>query len=121
MIIYLWDAPPRCGVSGSLEKAQEAAGTTLIAGHAPSARVESARLVFSAALESAYARTGRVWQARSAKDGVITWEPGDTGLGPQPEPRSAGRPQFLPDPDRRFLVCSRPPRTAAGLSCRLAS
>jgi hypothetical protein len=29
MIIYLWDAPPRCGVSGSLEKAQEAAGTTL--------------------------------------------------------------------------------------------
>src|SRR5580693_6586806 len=78
MIIYLWDAPPRCGVSGSLEKAQEAAGTTLIAGHAPSARVESARLVFSAALESAYARTGRVWQARSAKDGVITWEPGDT-------------------------------------------
>lgn len=82
MIIYLWDAPPRCGVSGSLEKAQEAAGTTLIAGHAPSARVESARLVFSAALEPAYARTGRVWQARSAKDGVITWEPGDTGLGP---------------------------------------
>lgn len=93
MIIYLWDAPPRCGVSGSLEKAQEAAGTTLIASHAPSARVESARLVFSAALEPAYARTGRVWQARSAKDGVITWEPGDTGLGPQPEPRFAGRRQ----------------------------
>lgn len=84
MIIYLWDAPPRCGVSGSLEKAQEAAGTTLMAGHAPSARVESARLTFSAALEPAYARTGRVWQARSPEDGVITWEPGDAGLGPQP-------------------------------------
>src|SRR5580693_2155123 len=84
MIIYLWDAPPRCGVSGSLEKAQEAAGTTLRTGHAPSARVESARLVFSAALEPAYARTGRVWRARSAKDGMITWEPGDAGLGPQP-------------------------------------
>jgi hypothetical protein len=108
VIIYLWDAPPRCGVSGSLEKAQEAAGTTLIAGHAPSARVESARLVFSAALEPAYARTGRVWQAHSAKDGVITWEPGDTGLGPQPEPRFAGRRQVFPDPDHRFLVCSRP-------------
>jgi len=80
MIIYLWDAPPRCGVSGSLEKAQEAAGTTLIPGHVPSARVESARLAFSAALEPEYARTGRVWQARSEKDGVITWEPGDTGL-----------------------------------------
>jgi len=91
MIIYLWDAPPRCGVSGSLEKAQEAAGTTLIAGHAPSARVESARLAVSAALEPAYDRTGQVWQARSAKDGVITWEPGDTGLAPQPEPRFAER------------------------------
>jgi hypothetical protein len=91
MIIYLWDAPPRCGVSGSLEKAQEAAGTTLVAGHAPAARVESARLAFSAALEPAYARTGRVWQARSAKDGVITWEPGDTGLGPH-ERRFAARP-----------------------------
>jgi hypothetical protein len=78
----------RCGVSCSLEKAQEAAGTTLIAGHAPSARVESARLAVSSALEPAYARTGQVWQARSAKDGVITWEPGDTGLAPQPEPQS---------------------------------
>src|SRR5580700_1495921 len=97
MIIYLWDAPPRCGVSGSLEKAQEAAGTTLIAGHAPSARVESARLVFSAALESAYARTGRVWQARSAKDGVITWEsgclPATRGLAGHPPLMSAG-PRF---------------------------
>ena len=91
MIIYLWDAPPGCGVSGSLEKAQEAAGTTLIAGHAPSARVESARLVFSAALEPAYARTGRVWQARSAQDGVITWEPGDTGLGPGLSSRYSSR------------------------------
>jgi len=89
MIIYLWDAPPRCGVSCSLEEAQEAAGTTLIAGHAPSARVESARLAISAALEPAYVRTGRVWQARSAQDGVITWEPGDTGLGPRPKPRFA--------------------------------
>jgi hypothetical protein len=80
MIIYLWDAPPRCGVCGSLEMAQEAAGTTLSAGHAPSARVESARLAFSTALEPSYARTGRVWQARSAEDGVITWEPDDTGL-----------------------------------------
>ena len=92
MIIYLWDAPPRCGVSGSLEKAQEAAGTTLIPGHVPSARVESARLAFSAALEPEYARTGRVWQARSEKDGVITWEPGDAGLGPQRRRILAGLP-----------------------------
>jgi hypothetical protein len=96
MIIYLWDAPPRCGVSCSLEKAQQAAGTTLMDGHAPSARVESARLEFSAALEPAYARTGRVWQARSAQDGVITWEPGDAGLGPQPKPRSAPFPRPRP-------------------------
>ena len=92
MILYLWDAPPRCGVSGSLEKAQEAAGTTLIAGHAPSARVESARLAFSAALEPGYARTGQVWQAHT-KDGVVTWEPGDTRLAARPGPRFAGRPQ----------------------------
>ena len=79
MIVYLWDAPPRCGVSGSLEKAQDAAGTTLIADHAPYARVESARLAHSVALEPAYARTGQMWQARRAEGGVITWEPGDTG------------------------------------------
>ena len=91
MIVYLWDAPPRCGVSGSLEKAQEAAGTTFIAGHAPSARVESARLSFSAALEPRYARTGRVWQAHT-EDGVVTWEPGDTGLGPQPWPAAPDGP-----------------------------
>ena len=92
MIIYLWDAPPRCGVSCSLEKAQEAAGTTLMDGHAPSARVESARLEFSAALEPAYARTGWVWQARSDQDGVITREPGDAGLGPQRRRILAGLP-----------------------------
>jgi hypothetical protein len=38
-------------------------------------------------MEPQYARTGRVWQARSAKDGEITWEPGETGLVPQPDPR----------------------------------
>jgi hypothetical protein len=75
MIVYLWEAPPRCGVSSSLEKAQETAGTILIAGSAPSARVESARLALSAALEPAYVRTGLAWQARRAEGGAIRWEP----------------------------------------------
>jgi hypothetical protein len=75
ILLYLWEAPPRCGVSGSLEKAQETAGMMLIAGSAPSACVESARLTLSTALEPAYVRTGRVWQARLAEDGAIRWEP----------------------------------------------
>jgi hypothetical protein len=75
MIIYLWEVPPRCGVSGSLGKAQEAAGTILVVDHAPSARVESARLALPVARESAYVRTGQVWQARRAEGGLITWEP----------------------------------------------
>jgi hypothetical protein len=81
MIVYLWDAPPRCGVSCSLEKAKEAAGITLIFGHAPTARVESARLSLSGALESAYARTGQVWQAVRSEDGMVMWEPCAVGLG----------------------------------------
>jgi hypothetical protein len=79
VILYLWEAPPRCGVSGSLERAQETAGTILIAGRAPSARVEAARLALSMALESAYVRTGQAWQARRAEGGAIRWEP--TGSG----------------------------------------
>ena len=74
MIVWLWDAPPRCGVAGSLRKAQEAAGTILIAGGARAARVESARLALSTALELAYERTGESWQARRAGRG-IRWEP----------------------------------------------
>jgi hypothetical protein len=58
------------------------------------AHAEDDRGIGLIALEPAYARTGRVWQARSAEDGVITWEPDDTGLGPQPEPRFAGAVRF---------------------------
>jgi hypothetical protein len=45
-----------------------------VTGSAPSACVESARLTPSTALEPAYVRTGRVWQARRAEDGAIRWE-----------------------------------------------
>jgi hypothetical protein len=74
VIVWLWDAPPRCGVSGSREQAQEAAGTILIAGRAPSAWVESARLALSAALEPAYVRTGQAWQAHPTEGGGLRWE-----------------------------------------------
>jgi hypothetical protein len=74
MILYLWDAPPRCGVSGSLEKAQEAAATVLVAGTARSARIESALVALLSTLETGYVRTGQAWQGRRA-DGGIRWVP----------------------------------------------
>jgi hypothetical protein len=78
-VVWLWEAPPRCGVSGSLEKAQEAAGMVLAAGSALTARVEAARLGTSAGtLEPTYVRTGQARQARRA-DGGIRWEPFSSG------------------------------------------
>jgi hypothetical protein len=72
--VWLWTAGSASGVSGSLEQAQEAAGTILTAGSAPSAQVESARLALSAALESAYQRTGQAWRARTTQSGRVHWE-----------------------------------------------
>lgn len=108
MIVWLWDAPPRCGVSGSLEKAQEAAGTVLIAGSAPSARIEAARLALSTTLESAYVCTGQAWQARHAEGGAIRWEPSRS------EPRViylfAERPSIVPG----YSHATVPPSPCAG-------
>jgi hypothetical protein len=74
-VLWLWDAPPRCGVSGSLQRAQAAAGTALLAGRSTLAVVEAARLATSTGtLESAYLRTGQAWQA-SRTDGGLCWEP----------------------------------------------
>ena len=73
--LWLWDAAPRCGVSGSFQRAQAAAGTLLIEGRASSARVEAAWLTISTVLERVYERTGLAWRARRTEGGAIRWEP----------------------------------------------
>jgi hypothetical protein len=77
MIVYLWDAPPRCGVSGSLERAQALAGTAVAEGSAEGALVEAARLGLSAALEPAYVRIGVAYQASRDGCGAVAWRQAD--------------------------------------------
>lgn len=76
-MVWLWDAPPRCGVSGSLEQAQTTAATAVAEGSAAPARVEAARIGLSAALEPAYVRSGVAYLGRRAACGGFSWRPAD--------------------------------------------
>ena len=80
MMVYLWDALGpncnRCGVSGSLVGALEAAGEWLVSRRASSARVEVALLgICPRTLEPLYERTGQAWQARHGDADRVRWEP----------------------------------------------
>jgi hypothetical protein len=76
MIVWIWDASgptaSACGVAGTAEAAQEAAGKLVADGRAEAARVEQAALVIGATLTYDYCPTGRTWHAR-LDAGSLTW------------------------------------------------
>jgi hypothetical protein len=78
MIVWIWDASgpaaSACGVAGTAEAAQEAAGSLVADGRAEAARVEQAALVVGTTLTYDYCPTGRAWHARLDADS-LTWTP----------------------------------------------
>ena len=73
MIVWLWDAGSRRGISGDEGRARQAAETCLIAGQATVARVERAVTVLgSRSLVMTYQRLGCGWDARRISSG-ISW------------------------------------------------
>jgi hypothetical protein len=86
VIVYLWDAPGPVriarGIRGDETAARRAAEACLLAGHARAARVEAAVAVLEAATpEFSYRRTSTGWQARSPRNGTVSWVsfPGPAG------------------------------------------
>lgn len=76
MIVYLWDAPPRCGVSDNEKRARAKAEVFLRGGLADAARVEAAVAVTGIrTLECGYDRTGCGWQAVRGPRGGVRWVP----------------------------------------------
>lgn len=90
MIVWLWDAPPHCGVSGSLTQAQEVAATAMAATPEKTVVVESALVMLNAGLDMAYTRTGQQWRGSLDKDGSVRWDAAVTYTGP-PGPLSGLR------------------------------
>jgi hypothetical protein len=72
LTVYLWDAGTWCGVTGSLEDAQERAAGRI--GEEGRGRIEAAWVVLGVfALERCYERTGQSWAARCRPDGAVSW------------------------------------------------
>jgi hypothetical protein len=74
MIVFLWDAVPACGVTGSLATAQLRAGDMLLDGKARCALVQAARLALGTDLEPSYERIGSAWRANRYNGGSIHWK-----------------------------------------------
>jgi hypothetical protein len=79
MIVWIWEAngpaADACGVAGTAEVAQDAAGSLLATGQAEAAHVEQAAVVIGrAALTYDYCPTGRAWDAR-LESGSPVWVP----------------------------------------------
>jgi hypothetical protein len=78
LTVYLWDAGTWCGVTGSLEDAQERAAERI--GEEGQGRVEAAWVVLGAfSLARCYQRIGQTWTARCRADGAVSWIPVERG------------------------------------------
>jgi hypothetical protein len=74
LTVYLWDAGTWCGVTGSLEDAQERAAGRI--GEGGQGRIEAVWLVVGVISQaSCYERTGQAWTARRRADGTVSWIP----------------------------------------------
>jgi hypothetical protein len=74
LTVYLWEAGSWCGVTDSLEDAQERAAERV--GEDGQGRVEAAWVVLGAfSLPRCYERTGQSWTARRRPDGAVSWIP----------------------------------------------
>jgi hypothetical protein len=74
LTVYLWDADTWCGVTGSLEDAQQRAAGRI--GEDGEGRIEAARIVLGVlSLARCYERTGQSWTARRRPDGTVAWIP----------------------------------------------
>jgi hypothetical protein len=74
LTVYLWDAGTWCGVTGSLEVAQQRAAERI--GEDGHGRVEAARVVLGVlSLTRCYERTRQSWTARRRPDGTVSWIP----------------------------------------------
>jgi hypothetical protein len=74
LTVYLWDAGTWCGVTGSLEDAQERAADRI--GEEGQGRIEAAWVVLGVfSLARCYERSGQSWTARRRPDGTVSWIP----------------------------------------------
>jgi hypothetical protein len=74
LTVYLWDAGTWCGVTGSLEDAQQRAAERV--GEEGQGRVDAARIVLGVlSLARCYERTGQSWTAHRHTDGTVSWIP----------------------------------------------
>jgi hypothetical protein len=74
LIVYLWDAGTWCGVTDSLDDAQQRAAERI--GEDGQALIEAARVVLGViSLARCYERTGQSWAARRGPDGTMSWIP----------------------------------------------
>ena len=74
LTVYLWDAGTWCGVTGSLEDAQQRAADRI--GEDGQARIEAAWVVLGVlSLARCYERNGQAWTACRRLDGTVFWAP----------------------------------------------
>jgi hypothetical protein len=74
LTVYLWDAGTWCGVTGSLEDAQERAADRI--GEDGHGRIEAAWVVLGVFSQArCYERTGQAWTACRRLDGAVFWIP----------------------------------------------
>jgi hypothetical protein len=77
-MVYLWDADTWCGVTDSLEDAQQRAAERI--GEDGVGRIEAARVVLGViSLARCYERIGQSWAARRWPDGAVSWIPVERG------------------------------------------
>ena len=75
-MVYLWDAGTWCGVTDSLEDAQERAAERV--GEDGQGRIDAAWVVLGAvSMARCYERIGQSWVARHGPDGTVFWTPVD--------------------------------------------
>jgi hypothetical protein len=78
LTVYLWDAGTWCGVTSSLEDAQQRAAERI--GEGGHGRIEAAWIVLGViSLVRCYERTGQSWTARRWPDGAVSWIPVERG------------------------------------------
>jgi hypothetical protein len=74
LMVYLWDAGTWCGVTDSLEDAQERAADRI--SEEGQGRIEAAWVVLGVFSQArCYQRIGRSWTARRRPDGTVSWIP----------------------------------------------
>jgi hypothetical protein len=74
LTVYLWDTGTWCGVTDSLEDAQQRAAERI--GEEGHGQIEAAWVVLGAfALARGYESIGQSWTARRWSDGTVSWIP----------------------------------------------